>query len=308
MDSHSMFFGRLFSKAAPALVFLVTCSSLFGDYEKINPRVLPVKEVKYQFKKAPIDVVIPCAGKDKPTLELCIDGIRKYGKNVNRIIVVSDKQYSDSAEWFDEKLFPFTKLDIIQSVFQSKVKGQAFVKEHPGKTGWIYQQFLKLYAPFVIPKISPNVLVLDSDTVFLRPVTFTHKNRGIFTVSDEYHPPYFDWMQRSIPWLTKLFSQYSGVSHHMLLQRPVLHDLFTTIKTQHKDLVWKSLSRAIDQTLLPDHSSLSEYELYFNFALSKSKDLRVRRLKWKNVATLQEIETARSEDYDFVSCHSWMRE
>ncbi len=63
----------------------------------------------YNLSNDPIDVVIPCTNKDKKTLDLCIDGIRKYGKNIRRVIVVSSKPLTDKAEFFDEKLYPFFK-------------------------------------------------------------------------------------------------------------------------------------------------------------------------------------------------------
>jgi hypothetical protein len=43
----------------------------------------------YTLSPQPIDVVIPSTHKDLPTLDLCIQGIRIYGENIGRIIVVS---------------------------------------------------------------------------------------------------------------------------------------------------------------------------------------------------------------------------
>ncbi|MDB6082063.1 MAG: hypothetical protein JWO53_1335, partial [Chlamydiia bacterium] len=133
-----------------------------------------ISKVKYQLPKDPIDVVIPCTSKDLGTLEVCIRGIKKYGKNIHRVIVVSDKRYTDSAEWFDEKLYPFSKFDIALNILGEEAKAREFQDAPNSRLGWIYQQFLKLYAPFVIPKISSNVLILDADTVFVNPIAFTN--------------------------------------------------------------------------------------------------------------------------------------
>lgn len=56
-----------------------------------------------------IDVVIPAHEKDIRTLDMAIEGIRTYGKNIRRILVVSAKQLTVNAEWFDEAHFPFLK-------------------------------------------------------------------------------------------------------------------------------------------------------------------------------------------------------
>lgn len=293
-----------YCQTALIYVFLFLFLFLFG--EKAEARDLPFKH-NYRFKKAKIDVVIPCAAKDKLTLELCINGIKKYGIGINRVIVVSDKRYSKSAEWFDEKRFPFTRLDLARAIFGNEEKAKQFLAVSRPNMNWIYQQFLKLYAPFVIPKISPNVLILDSDTVFLRPVKFLHKDRyAFFNPGTEHHPPYFAFMERAIPWLKRVFPQHSGISHHMLLQREILKDLFATIKKQHHDIPWKSLCRCIDVNNLYN-SCMSEYELYFNFAFSRTKKLKIRKLQWQNVSSLRAIEKLRKKNYHFASCHSYLR-
>ena len=136
------------------LLFLLFTFSLFGAVH-----IVPEK-VNYCLSKEAIDVVIPCTEKDLATLNLCIEGIRKNCSNIRRIIVVSQKQYTQSAEWFDEKLFPFSKFDLALQIFGDAVQAQKFVQAPNSRIGWIYQQLLKLYAPCIIPKISSNVLIL----------------------------------------------------------------------------------------------------------------------------------------------------
>lgn len=265
-----------------------------------------VQEADYAFKSASIDVVIPCSGKDLLTLELCIDGIKKYGRKVRRIIVVSDQRYTDKAEWFDEKNYAFTRLDLAQAIFDTPTKAVNFVQDS-ARINWIYQQFLKLYAPFTIDDLSPNVLLLDADTVFLRPVHFLKEGKyGLFAVGKEHHKPYFAHMKRVLPWLKRVHQEYSGISHHMLIQKPVLEDLIDAVQKEHRMIAWKALCKAIDVQDLQG-SCMSEYEIYFNFALMRTKKLKVRALKWKNVSTLAEIDVARLEGYHFVSCHTSLR-
>jgi hypothetical protein len=264
-------------------------------------------EAALRCKKAPIDVVIPCAPKDRLTLELCIQGIKKYGKRVRRVIVVSKERLTASAEWYDETAYPFSKQDLALEIFRSKEKAQHFLGIAESNVNWIYQQFLKLYAPLVIPDISPNVLVLDADTIFLRPVRLLHKKRyALFNPGTEYHKPYFAFMKRVLPRLKRVFPKYSGISHHMLFQKCFIKKLFKKIEKKHRTVVWKALCHAIDEKEL-FNSSMSEYELYFNFVFSQSNKCKIRKLRWKNVSSLEEIEQARKERVDFVSCHSHLR-
>ena len=57
----------------------------------------------FAFSEDPIDVIIPCTDKDLETLDLCIQGIRKNGPNIRRVIIISDQKLTEKAEWFDEK-------------------------------------------------------------------------------------------------------------------------------------------------------------------------------------------------------------
>jgi hypothetical protein len=262
--------------------------------------------VLYPLEQAPIDVIIPCTAKDTPTLDLCIEGIRKNGKNVRRVIVISSEPLTDQAEWFDEKKFPFTKYDIALEILQDETKAQQLLSKD-SRIGWIYQQFLKLYASFVIPNISSNILMLDADTIFLKPVNFVGSSgEGLYNPGIEHHPPYFRHAARLIPGFKRVFKEYSGISHHMLFQRSVLEDLMREVRLYHHVEPWRAFCRCIDQRYL-HQSSLSEYEIYFNFAFMRTSQMKIRPLQWANISLLDEIATYQEKGYDYVSCHAYLR-
>jgi len=268
-----------------------------------------VKQPKtYSFSNDPIDVVIPCREKDLVTLLDCIDGIRKYGENIRRVIVVSDKPLTDKAEWFDEKKFPFSKEDIVRIMVRSKKQVRINKYFHSPRSGWVLQQLLKLYAYKVIPNLSSNVLLLDSDTVFINPVSFTGEdNAGLLNIGREYHKPYFAHAGRLIPGLKRLKKRWSGICHHMLVQKPVLDDLFNTVETYHKNPFWQVFCRKIDKKELYG-SGASEYEIYFNFALKRSEQLQVRKLKWAEITRLDEMDKYKKLGYHYISNHFYLRE
>lgn len=262
---------------------------LFGTFSKIN----------YPLAPDPIDVVIPCALKDKEVLCKCIKGIRKYGDHVRRIIVVSSEPLTDLAEWFDEKNYPFTKQDLLDEIFQAH-------KETPSsfpRIGWIYQQFLKFYAFLVIPNISSNILILDADTIFLRPVRFIDwRGNPFFNWGGEYHPPYFEHAKKLLPDFEKVFQNRSGICHHMIFQKPILEDLFSEIVRVHSIEPWKAIARCID----PLVTSLSEYEIYFNFTFLKTEQAHLRKLRWQNIDSMKDVEKYKKKNYDYVSCHIYI--
>jgi len=263
------------------------------------------EKTSYTFSNDPIDVVIPCHKKDANALANVITSVKKYVNGLRRIIIISSEQYTQDAEWFDESLFPFSKESIALEICQSPIIAQQVLKQ-TRTMGWIYQQFLKLYAPLCIPDISSNVLIVDADVIFLRPLSFLQEDgAGFCTVGSEYHQPYFQHMQRLLPDLKKLYANYSGISHHMLFQREVVLDFFDHIRAYHHLEPWVAIAQAIllnkkDQLI---HSCLSEYEMYFNFVLARTDQVKIRHLKWKNVMNNYQFKRCVAEGYDYVARH-----
>ncbi|HSX25593.1 MAG TPA: DUF6492 family protein [Chlamydiales bacterium] len=283
--------------------FLLAClllvSSLHAKWEKVT----------YPLTTDPIDVVIPCSPKDLETLELCIDGIKQYGANLRRIIVVSKEKLTDKAEWFDEAKFPFDKEQVALEIFGGDaVAAQEFIDHPKTRIGWIYQQLLKFYTPFVIPDISPNVLILDSDVIFIKPVSFMgEQGEPLFASSREYTQEYMDHANRLLPDFKRVHPARSGVAHHMLFQKPILEDLLQVIKKRHQAEPWKAILRCIDRNVLYA-SSMSEYEIYFNFAFLRTTQATLRPLRSINIVALRLFSIYSKHHYDFITCHSWARD
>lgn len=278
--------------------------SIFFFALLFSPSLEGVHKKVYAFSQDPIDVVIPCAPKDANTLHVCIDAIRKYAQHVRRIIVISKEPLTEEAEWFAEARFPFSKEEIASEILRGDAKAvRKFLSKKPSRIGWIFQQFLKLYAPFVIPDISSNVLIVDADVVFLRPVVFLEAmGAPCLNVATEHHRPYFEQMQRLLPGLVRVYPEHSGVVHHMLFQKPVLEDLFGEIRSVHQMEPWKAIARAIDVREIHG-SCLSEYELYFNFLLSRTDQALLRVLPFLEVTSLRSLERYRTEGYAYVAAH-----
>ena len=295
-----------------------------------------------------IDVVMPCHEKDIFTLEFAISGIKKHCKNIRRVIIVSSKPLSKNAEWFDEKKFPFTKHGLCTEIFndtkeskKTELRSQSLIADselrsqsriadfenHPQtRIGWIYQQFLKLYAPIVIPDISPNVLILDTDVIFVKDVQFIDENgKALFDTGTEYHPPYFvhaEKLLQSPNKITKLFPYLSGICGYMLFQKHIIQKLFDLISESHKIEVWKALCRQIDRKQIMG-SCMSEYEIYFNFAFKNFSDqVKIRPLKRviqsfsykdinesndkKNERIESLLKLVNSDYYDVILCQTWI--
>ncbi len=251
-----------------------------------------------------IDVVIPAHEKDLDTLDYCIEGIRKNIADVRRIIVISKAKYTDKAEWFDESLFPFSFSEV-----GDLVKGIGI--------GWHFQQLLKLYSPIVIPNISENVLIVDSDTVFFRKVKFfSQDGLPLYNLSKDQNLDRSTFHQNAlkhigvvfpeiISKLPENFRNISGICHHMLFQRHLIEQLFAEVEKidGSGDPFYKIF-------LKTSHTSygIAEYNLYFYFLVSlHPSEYKIRILNYKNTADFSLWKYRLRRKYHYCSFHSYMR-
>ncbi|MFI0434183.1 MAG: DUF6492 family protein [Parachlamydiaceae bacterium] len=263
----------------------------------------------YNLTDEDIDVVIVAHPKDIETLDLCIKGIKENCKRVRRVIVVSEKKLTDEAEWFDEKLYPFSLDDVMMAIAKGdRKKGEKYFRHSNRGCGWFLQQLLKLGAPFVIPHISSNVLVIDADTIFMNPVDFLNKRKGGLFAFSRIEPKerYLRHADRLLPDYKRVHTEVYSVCHHMLFQRAILEDLFDVVEKHHQVPFWVAFCSCVD--LNEDKVAASEYEIYFSFAFNHTDQVGLRELKWTNSAYLNKMDLFKRNRYDYVSFHSYARE
>lgn len=191
-----------------------------------------------------------------------------------------------------ESTFPFTVQDVEKY-------------SSPKRYGWYLQQLLKLYA-HTIPNISENYLVIDCDTLFLKPTTFFENDLICFNYANEYHPPYFEHLERMSSTLKKQVQQ-SGICHHMMFTTTFLKEMFHRISQEYNTKhntnyeFWEIMLVCID----PSHkngSGFSEYEMYFNYMILHHRDkIKLRPLQWDNSNTIN-----LNSNFNYISCHWYL--
>lgn len=281
------------------LLFIVCFSFLAFAEEQRN-------KIYYELPDEPIDVVIVAHPKDKEVLDYCIDGIRRNCHKIRRIITVSSEKLTNKAEWFNEKKFPFTIDDVALAIGkENKKRSEAFFRRHNRGPGWYLQQLLKLYSAFVIPGISSNVLIVDADVVFLNPVEFLNeKNGGLFCLSQlSAKKLYIQHAKRLVPGYKRINPESYSVCHHMLFQRPILKDLFNTVEQYHHQPFWKAFCYCVQYN---KKKGASEYEIYYNYALTHTDQVAIRELKWINSGCLDLRNKFKEEGYHFAAFQSYL--
>ena len=237
------------------------------------------------------DIVIPVGPSDRKIIEEQIAHTKKNVLGYRRIYLIP---YDPSLTvpgciTINENIFPFNKKMV------ENYLGRIY------RCGWYFQQLLKLYAGKVVPDILDRYLVIDSDTIFLKPTSFIEDGKCLYNYGKENHAPYFEHIKRLLPDLKRMDGSKSGICHHMMFETKYINEMFSKIETKHGDLFYNVFLKKVDKNHY-HASGASEYELYFNYMLKNHSDkIKIRRLKWLNCKK-KKIEG----DYDYASFHSWM--
>lgn len=220
---------------------------------------MPATQRKSTSSRVPIDVFIPAIEKDLGTLPLVIDAVRKQVKHpIGDILIVAPKKEKmielcrqKGCKFIDEHtVLPLTKQDI---TYRSKKWD---------RSGWLYQQLLKLNGDTVCS--SEHYLVIDADTVLIRPHTFKVGNKTVFYCRNWSQPEYFNTYRRLMK--RKAPSPTSFVTHYMLFEKAKVAKLKRYIESKHPNKSWYSaILRSIDKT---KQFGFSEFETYANFLYS----------------------------------------
>ena len=252
------------------------------------------------------DIVIVHGPNDDETLPYCVQQIKRNVVNHRNIYIVSWDAEDDVFEndifrdckIVDENVFPFTKKDV-HDIIQTD-----------SRDGWYLQQLLKLYSSFVLTDMLDDYLVVDSDTLFLKPIEFKSGERYFFNMGDENHTPYFEHMKRLYPTFEKV-SKFSGISHHMIFNRNLVREMMNMVERECGNIFWKAFLLNVDPEQRP-FSGASEYEMYFNFMLKYNKDrVLPRKIRFENSGApiqlvAQHLPQLCNSDIWYISIHAWM--
>ncbi len=244
------------------------------------------------------DIVVPLGPQDAGRFRIGLPFNRKNVLGYRRIYVVAPRTTLEKLQdlaapdlhLIDEAVYPFDFKDLA---------------EHIGATnrrGWYFQQLLKLYAGFIVPEIAPKWLVIDADTIFLKPTQFIYDGCAAFNVAVENRKEYFDHAVTLHPSLRRVDERLSGITHHMMFSASHVSHLFDLVEEHHGG---KPFWRVFLGSVIPEQYELagaSEYEIYFNFMLLYHPEAVV--IRPLSMANVHRLDT--SIDVDYISAHAWM--
>lgn len=247
----------------------------------------------------PVEVVYVAAEKDLATLGPSIESLSKLtAVQVSDIVIIGKsgtgiESYANTngLRFVDEK-----------TLLGFGLERYPYPSETGSRSGWLYQQMLKLAWSDQAQETA--YIVVDADTIFVNEVAFIEDGKYCFFFAEEWHEPYsraFKFLFRKTDW-----SLWSYVAHMMIFDVAAVKAMRQSLETIHG----QSWHAAIAQTrTIDNHSCFSEYHSYAVWFKSQFPEkFRQRLLYNKGVAS--DISTRTSDLGSFskdcltISLHS----
>jgi hypothetical protein len=199
-----------------------------------------------------IDCLIVAAAKDTAVLGYTVDGLRRNHCHPHPRITIIGQDDASLQELASRLGVNFVSegdvLPIAKSNIDYRVNGI-------DRSGWLFQQLLKLGGDKIAK--TEHYLVIDADTVLVRPQTFLRDGKPVLLHSDEHHAPYFDVAATLLGHRTT--NPLSHVAHMMLFSVDRVRKLRQHLEKRHGGTWYDAI---IANTRRDTGSGFSEFELY----------------------------------------------
>jgi hypothetical protein len=261
-----------------------------------------------------LQVIIVSTEKDFALLNSVISGILESCKNfyINSIKLVVPGHFVDHVILRESsRANPLIQVIDENTVFDTKRIREVFSRRFSGRENWCLQQFLKYFS--ILNSDAKYVLIVDSDTILLRPVPWlTREGKFLQTPTAEYQAQYYTLLI-NLGVIDEL-PPFSFVPHHMFYSIDAFRDVHALIGNPSP----LELAETVEK--LSDESSPSpfciDYELYAQF-MFKHNSNKIEVARWANLSLsrhtysqLQQIPLAMKFlkfFFNSISIHSWAK-
>ena len=263
-------------------------------YRFLKRHFQPRRHVGPDDLKQALTVIVPAVEKDAPVLAHCLRSIREMIRHrlVEVWVVAPESAIIRNIAAVETCKFVHEDTILPRPAAELKCRG------------WVLQQFIKLNASAFVS--TPDYLVVDADTVFLRPQSFFRGGKSVLRYADQYELLY----NRSLELVFGHPRRFpvSFVTHHMLFNAALVKELLHLLEQRFGCPWWEAILYEVDR----GHPiSFSEYELYGNLIISQKHWRRDFALEYwagsdsdaRDLSRLTEIRKETKQRLNSVSFH-----
>jgi hypothetical protein len=249
-----------------------------------------------------IDVLIPTATKDLPLLKDVVVSLKNINHPLNKIYIVSPETEELKRFCQENSLVFVNELDVLpydKGQIEYRVKGQ-------DRSGWIYQQLLKLSGDKIVEQ--ENYFVLDADTLLINNINLIENGRFVFFQNKEWNEPYFATFKKLFGYPTT--NKLSFTSHMMIFNKKMLQEMKNEIEEKHGqnwDKVYISMADPEEASCISDYDNYANWVLIHHPSLVKQKPLYNKGLSRSKLLSLDDLEKIYGPHYKTISFHSYIK-
>jgi hypothetical protein len=248
-----------------------------------------------------IDVVLPVGPRDTEIVDLALDGVGTNLRGpIGHIYCIAPQPLCRALT----RRYPHVSVVDENDVCRPAVR-RGLEATYGDRAGWMMQQLVTLSTPEI--SSAAAAVVIDADTVLVRPRRFRAGNKTLVLAAEEFHVSYYRLL--SAVWQQPVaLPRFSCIAHQMCFVRDDLLSLRGAIE----GLWGVSWVDALLACCEPESRALSEYELYGQWRLHRAAAATVvspmrnaarRRAPGDTVRSLSEA--APRGTYS-ISCHWYL--
>jgi len=267
------------------------------ESEIIRENIVQSKSLDLE-SSLPVSIFIPVAPKDIKCISPTVNSLRKYFRHPVSEIIVCGKYEESLARECTELGVKFIDERDVQPIEKVDIN---YICKGIDRSGWIYQQFLKINAINYCK--SDHILIWDCDTEMLKPTVFEIEGKLIIEYSEELHTPYDICTN-------KLIGRSSGLKlgftcHKILFSKDIVRAMMVEIEQRFQSPWYNAIVSCLDTR---EASSFSEYNVYSHYVIANYSD-SVKIRHWSNFADVKTNNRLRNllvgRMFSSVSYHSW---
>ncbi len=252
----------------------------------------------------PLDIVFITADQDLEVLPLAVEGVRRNLRHPIKDILIIAPADSELRQLAPKIGCRYVCED---DVIPLRKQGIKYTVKGVDRSGWLLQQFLKLGVDAFVG--TDRYLVIDTDTILIKPQIFVAGGSDVLLHTEEYHHSYFSAYEYLVN--SEVKTRVSSVAHQMLFNRSRLTSLKSRME-QVGNAPWPmSIINAADLT---DFSCFSEYETYGQWCIANYLEMTHREFAFNQtlsrrlMSSVDVIMQQYARDWRSVSFHWYIEQ
>jgi Family of unknown function (DUF6492) len=294
---------RALKPAKVAKIAAGTPSTHAQDLATFKAEAAQVDRTGHAASSVAIDCLIVAAGKDAAVIGYTIEGLRRNLRHPNPRITIIGQDDPSLEELASRIGVNFVSEGSVLPIAKSDIDYNFNGRD---RSGWLFQQLLKLGGDKLAK--AEHYLVIDADTVLVRPQSFLRGQAPVLLHSDEHHAPYFEVAATLLGHQTD--NTLSHVAHMMLFSVDRVRALRQHLEKRHGSAWYDAI---VSHTRRDTGSGFSEFELYGQWCEMTYADETAheywhgRSLTRDLLRPVAELERAYGAQHRAVSFHSYAK-